>query len=322
MKTRTTVRTSLLAAALLLAGAGTHVSPRLGAGAASGGERIRFQITAVEESAAGRNVLSDATVEGPEGTDFTVNLQDARFRMNARFLTDLAPGGTLRLRARLDTRRLYGYSEAGLPLYEEDSQSHALQLGFDEAVVLLPFGGGADARLKIEITPARTGRPAHTPAGELSPPEIKIDRPSPGGAISVEATKVPHDFTVEALLFEDGREVARGAADCLLEEAREVRLRREGASPEVEDVPLDLNFTVERFEPGPGAGRAAVRFDLLRANARGAGAREAFARNWGGVAGLGSELVYDLGRSYEGEPGRKYELRIRVRLAPGEGGGR
>lgn len=321
MRTRTTVPALLLASAALLAVAAAGVSPRLRQAAwTKDGERIRFQITAVEESEAGRSVITDATVEGPAGTDFNINLQDGRFRMSARFLTDPEPGGGLRLRARLDTRRLYGHSATGLPLYEEDSQSQTLRLGFEEAVVLLPFGGGGDARLKIEITPARAPRPARPHSVEASAPEIKIARPSPGGAISIEATKVPHDFAVDAALLEDGNEIAHGSADFLLEEARELELRRRGAqAADDEAAPLALSLAVERFEPGPGPGRATVRFDLLRPDARLAGVRDTLARNWRGVAGLGSEMIYDLGQTYPGEPGRKYELKIRVRLA--ESGG-
>lgn len=299
----------------LLVGAATVVrTPKASAGG-SGDERIRFQITAVEEGAAGRKVISDAAVEGPAGTDFNVNLQDGRFRMSARFLSDLEPGGGgLTLRARLETRRLYGYSEAGLPLYEEDAQRHTLRLGFDEAVVLLPFGGGGDGgRLSIEIKPARAG----ITSGDQTTPEITISKPSPGGAISVEATKVPHDFRVDATLLEDGREVARGSADCLLEEPVEVLLRPTGTTWEGKDtVPLALNLTVEGFDPGPGPGRAAVRFDVLGEETGRPKARAALARNWAGVTNLGSELSYDLGHSYPGTAGRRYELKLRVSLGP------
>ena len=83
--------------------------------------RIRFQIATVEEKAEARNVISEAIVEGPPGTDFNINLQGSRFKMNARFLTDLASTEMLKVRARLNTRRLYGYSERNLPLYEEDA---------------------------------------------------------------------------------------------------------------------------------------------------------------------------------------------------------
>src|SRR5215217_4526821 len=173
MKTGTLLATTVLACAALMVFALAEVVPPNVSASVPAGGRIRFRITAVEESAAGRKVISDAAVEGPPGTDFSVNLQDGRFEMSARFLTDLADGGGLKLRARLDTRRLYGHSEAGLPLYEEDAQRHALGLNFDEAVVLPPFGGGGDAgRLSIEIRPERVGRPGRVPSGDANTPAI------------------------------------------------------------------------------------------------------------------------------------------------------
>ena len=317
MKIRTLLASTVLACMALMVFVVAEVSPPNVSASVSAGERIRFQITAVEEGAAGRKVISDAAVEGPPGTDFNINLQDGRFRMSARFLTDLADGGGLTLRARLDTRRLYGYSEAGLPLYEEDAQRHTLGLNFDEAVVLLPFGGGGDAgRLSIEIRPERVGRPAGATAGGADTPEITISKPSPGGAISIEAAKVPHDFVVEAELFKDGRTIASASTNCLLEESCELRMRRVGAVGDA--LPLSLNLSVERFEPGPGTGRAAVRFDLHA----GSPVDAALARNWAGVASLGSEMTYDLSRTYRGDPGKRYELKIRVKLAVGESIGR
>lgn len=289
--------------------------PAAGEPSAAGGGRILFRVTAAEVGASGRRPLFDATVEGPEGTDFTVNMQDARFRMVAKFLTDAEPGGGgLRLRAKLDTRRLYGYSENSLPLYEEDSQSRALRVGFDESVVLLPFGGGGDERLEIEISPERVARPWRLPSGEMSPPEIRVGRPSPGGVINVEATKIPHHFVADAALFEDGREVARGSARCLIEEPSEIALRPGSDAP----AALALALNVERFEPAQGKGRAALRFDLLRGAAGVDGRREVLARNWAGVTSLGSEVVYDLTDVYKGAPGKKYELRLRIDLARGE----
>jgi hypothetical protein len=301
----------MLALALIAAGAAAEVSPPNDA--AEG--RIRFQITAVEEGPAGRKVISDATVEGPPGTDFNVKLEDGRFRVSARFLTDLAPGGGLNVRARLDTRRFYGHSEAGLPLYEEDAQRHTLTLNFDEAVVLLPFGGGGDAgRLSIEIKPARLSRAERSSTGESDTPSITISKPSPGGAISIEATKVPHDFNVEAALLEDGREVARGSAECLLEESRELLLR----STDGDAAPLALGVTVESYEPGAGSGRAAVRFDLLGGDP----GRTPLARNWAGAGNVGSEMSYDLSQVNVGTPGKRYELKLRINLAAGKHGRR
>jgi hypothetical protein len=184
--------------------------------------------------------------------------------------------------------------------------------------VLLPFGGGgSDGRLSIEIRPERSGRPARRPSGETAAPEITISKPSPGGAISVEARKVPHDFNAEASLLVDGREVARGAAGCLLEESRRLVLRPEAAA-----APLVLDLRVERFEPGPGDGRAAVRFDLSEGDTSRTGGPTVLARNWAGVSNLGSEMRYDLGQLYGAADGRKYELRLILNLDPSGAVGR
>lgn len=332
MKRSTLLALTLLALAAVAAVAAAEVSPPDAAAAVTdvedvtADERIRFQITAVEDGAGGREVISDATVEGPPGTDFNVNLQDGRFRMSARFMTDLAPGGGgLNVRARLEARHFYGYSESGLPLYEEDAQRHALRVGFDEAVVLMPFGGGGGDRghLSIVITPERTGRPARLPSGETTAPEITIAKPSPGGSISVEAMNVPHDFSVEGALLVDGREVARGSGDYLLDETGRLLLRPEGASGESGAVvPLILDLKVERYEPGSGSGRAAVRFDLYDDDAAHPGGRSPLARNWAGVANLGSDLTYDVSQLYGAVAGRKYELRLRVNLARADKAGR
>jgi hypothetical protein len=325
MKRIILLTSTLLVCVAFLIAAAAEVSPTRGSADVPADERVRFRITAVEERGlAGREIISDAVVEGPPGTDFNVNLQDERFRMVARFMTDLGTGGGLTLRAKLDTRRLYGYSEAGLPLYEEDAQRHTLNLNFDEAVVLLPFGGGNwEGRLSIEIKPERSGRPSRLPTGESTAPEITIGKPSSGGAISIEATKVPHDFNVEAALLVDGREVARGAAACLLEESSRMVLRPSGAAVENGAVlPLALNLKVERYETGTGNGRAAVRFDLFDDDPERPGDFRPLARNWAGVANLGSELTYDLSQLYGATSGRKYELRLSIDLAPANAVGR
>lgn len=283
-------------------------------------ERIRFMITTIEESAGGvRNVLSETTVEGPPGTDFNINLQHAGFKMRAHFLTDLVSRNRLRMRAKLDTRRFYGYSQQQLPLYEEDAQTAALEVGFEEALVLLPFGAGGGDTLRIEITPARSDRASTLAGGKKRPLEIEINRPAQGGFISVEAFKVPHRFTVEAALFEDGREVARGTSENLLEEARELLLQPGAqASAELHKSPLLLSLSVEQFMRGRPLDEAAVSFDIYRTDAGAAAERQAIARKWAGIAELDSDLVYDLSRSYAPAPGRRYELKLRVRLAPGE----
>src|SRR6185369_4496251 len=155
----------------------------------SGGKRlVRFQVVTIEESSAGRKVLSETTIEGPSGTDFNINLQTGRFKMQARFLTDLTASNRLKLRADLNTRRLYGNSPSNLPLYEEDRQKQTLEIGFDESIVLLPFGRNTNAEtLKIEITPAML--PGLTNESNL---KINLGKQLASGEIYVEAFKIPH----------------------------------------------------------------------------------------------------------------------------------
>jgi len=127
--------------------------------APSNPRRIRFQITTIEEKNGQRNILSKSAVEGPPGTDFDINVDTDRFKMRAPFMTDVLNDGTLRVRTKLHTSRLFGYSSHNLPLYETDTQNQDLQLGFDEEIVLLPFGrNGGDDLLKIEITPLLSER--------------------------------------------------------------------------------------------------------------------------------------------------------------------
>src|SRR5687768_15083519 len=130
MKARTrTALFALLVSALLMTGGG----PRLASLAEdiAAPKRIRFQVATIEEGDGGRKVISNATIEGPPGTDFGVDFQFGRFKMSARFLTDLISPAELKVRAKLITRRLYGYSKNNLPLYEEDNQSETLHLGFE-----------------------------------------------------------------------------------------------------------------------------------------------------------------------------------------------
>src|SRR5205085_5382073 len=223
MNARRLSLTLLLALTSLLAS--DHAPASVGATSGAARERIRFLITTVEERSGARNVISEATVEGPAGTDFQIDLQGERFKLDAQFLTDLLRPDALRVRAKLNTRRFYGYSERKLPLYEEDKQNETLDLSFDEAVVLLPFGRGGDDQLKIEITPSVSEQTALLPTGKARPLEINILKESPGGQIEIKASKVPHRFVAQAALFANGQEVARGTSVCLLEEAQEIALQ-------------------------------------------------------------------------------------------------
>ena len=277
-------------------------------------QRIRFQIAIVEENAGGRSVISTASIEGPPGTDFSINLVDSRFKMDARFLTDLLADASLNVRAKLQTRRLYGYSERNLPLYEEDVQNHTLPLSFDEQIVLLPFGRGGSDSFQIEIVPAVSENPAYLPSGELTPPEIKIDDQTLRGLITIQACKIPHRFQAEATLLEDGREIARGMTSLLLEEPREIALEPLSDPPsEIGDRPTALSLAISDFVQSRPADRATVTFDLFGPDKLDAGKRTLIASRWAGVTSFGSPLTYDLSRVVSGSSVKKYELRLAVR---------
>lgn len=283
-------------------------------------ERIKFHILTVEERGSERNIISESIVEGPPNSDFNISLEGERFRMRARFLTDLIRSDALKIRTKLDTRRLYGSSERDLPLYEEDEQSESLELRFDEAVVLLPFGRtGGDHRLKIEIIPAISDQTSILPSGKVRPLEITILKPSPGGIVGFEAIKIPHNFLVEASLLEDGREIASGTAPLLIEEQQEMTLQPNAeAGPEIAANPLIIKFTIERYTIGRPGDQVTFGFDIYRSNITQGNRREAVGQNWAGVASLDSDLTYDLSHRYLSATAKKYELRFKFKLAPGE----
>jgi hypothetical protein len=283
-------------------------------------KRIRFEVAAIEERGAERSLIYATTIEGPPGTDFTIRLHSERFQMSARFLTDLLAADALRMRADLATRRLYGYSERNLPLYEEDAQKETMRLGFEEKLVLLPFGqGDSTDQLKIEITPYVSEQSAYLPNGTPRPLEIRIPKASPNGAISVQASKIPHRYVVEASLLEDGREIARGADDYHLEETGELVLQPDSqAGAEVAGKPLMLSLTIDQYVRNRPADQIAFSFSLYRAAARADEKGEMLIPKAAGMAGLGTELDYDLCQSGVASTERKYQLRLRVKLAPGE----
>ncbi len=282
----------------------------------AGLKRIQFQIVTVEESGGQRNVLSTSTVEGPPGTDFQINLESERFRMDARFLTDLAGNNSLKVRAKLQTRRLYGRSANDLPLYEEDAQSHTLRLGFDEVIILLPFGRAGDDRFSIEITPALTDQPAYLALGEVTPPTIHIDDRQLRGVINIQAQAAPHEFEAQVALLKDGHEVARGDGRLTREEAREVVLRPlDPASAALADRPIALNLTLAPFAQDCSADRIKVSFDLYRLGKPGEEQRAIIAADWQGVARVGADLRYDLSAAAAGLAGGKFELRLNLKPA-------
>lgn len=301
----------LLLVALTAASSRSHSAGPANANTAN---RIRFHVSAVAETAGTTSTIADSTIEGAPGTDFVIDLQSGRFKMNARFLTDLASPDSLRVRAKLNTRRFYGYSERNLPLYEEDIQNQELQLSFDEAIVLLPFGsGGGDELLKILITPAMTDHPVHLASGKLRPLEINIAEESPS-VIGIRASLVPHNFEVEASLLADGREIATGTTKCMIEESREILLQPNGQlDGDAAQHPLAVRATVEKFEQRRSSDDATISFDAFSIE-QGGVLRKPVALNWAGVAAIGSPVSYEL-KDYLKTSGREYELRLKVKVA-------
>lgn len=271
--------------------------------------RIRFDIRAIEETDSERRIVSETTIEGLPGTDFNINLQTERFNMQARFLTDFSAPDKIKIRAKLNTRRLYGRSERQLPLYEEDAQSKILEIGFDETVVLLPFGRGGDGEsLKIEITPQLLQASNQDTTGE--PLKINIVKPAPNGEITVDAFKIPHRFRVEAVLLAGGQEVARGAGDYLLEEAREIVLQtNERADAEISQTPFVVKAEINKFTHNPPSNLAGISFEIYRNEPAADGQKQMLVSSGSGVGVLGGELNYRLNQM----PGdKKYELRFRI----------
>lgn len=278
--------------------------------ARSGERRVQFQVMTIEETAGGRKVLAETIVEGLPGTDFNINLQTERFKMQARFLTDLIASDALKIRANLNTRRLFGYSPANLPLYEEDAQKHALEINFDETIVLLPFGRGAAETLKIEITPTLLSA-----STDETPLKINIGKQLSSGEIFVEAAKIPHRFETEVVLLADGQEVARAVADSLLEEAGEIILQPDAkAEKEITEKPLTVKLSVDKYTRSRPSDSVAISFNVYRARDN---QIETIIPKAAGAAPLGGELRYVLEENYF-SGGKKYELKFKVRLAKGE----
>jgi hypothetical protein len=279
-------------------------------------KRIRFQVTTIGESANERTILAQTTIEGLPGTDFNINLETGNFKMKARFLSDLVTGDKLKIRARLDTRRFYGYSPINLPLYEEDSQNHTLEISFDESVVLLPFGrnGGAET-LKIEITPILLSVVKTDEASRLT---INFDKQIPTGEIAVEASKIPHKFNVEAVLLADGQMVAGGAADCLLEEEKEiVLLPTSNADSGISGQSFKTKLNINRFIRSRPQDLVDINFNFYRAMENSASKNQMIIPRGAGIISLTGELSYRL-ENMSLSDDKNYELKFKIRLGSGE----
>jgi len=186
--------------------------------------------------------------------------------------------------------------------------------------VLLPFGrNGGNNMLKIEITPSWSDQTVRGPTGKLRPLNIDIGEAPFGGSFNIEAFHNPHRFVVEAGLFEDGKEIACGTSNNLLEDAQELLLQpNESASAACLNNPLAINLSVDNYVRGRPVDQIAVGFDVYRIAKLENDKRQPVGLNWAGAGSLGSELKYDLSKNYLSGTGHQYELRFKVRLADGE----
>lgn len=237
-------------------------------------ERLRYVVRLVEERAGTATTLGETRVSGPIGTDFSVTLRDARYRLKADFVTDAAGPDRLTFRVDLETRRAAGRSSRDLPLYEEDTQHHDLALDLSEKVVLLPFGDGGGDRLTLEILPERLpAAPANAPL------EIQLPKIAPGGVFNVTARHIPHRFAVVAELLRDGATVARTTT--------EAGFRTPGPIVFGNGLP-SVSLNIEDTTGPPSQRSVTASFDVMAPDGK------PLARNWSGIGQAGSPLSYDL----------------------------
>ena len=181
----------------------------------------------------------------------------------------------------------------------------------------IPFGRNDNTgELVIEITPTISTNYADTVSGKARSIEINIPMQSPGGAISVQASKIPHNYLVEAALVEDGQVVARNAGDYRFEEPKELILRpalRNGSAPG-----LTINLTIDQFLRSAPTRQVGVSFSVYRTDTEANSKPQMVMDKAAGIGELGSDLIYEL-RGYDpGSTGKRYQLKLKIKLAPGE----
>lgn len=273
-------------------------------------KRIRFQITTIAEKNNERKTLAQTTIEGLPGTDFNINLQIENFKMETRFLSDLVADNKLRIRANLNTRRFYGYSQINLPLYEEDSQKQTVEISFNEKIVLLPFGrNGSDETLKIEITPSY-----FESSVEKEPLKITFDKPIAGGNIQIKATKIPHHYEVEAILLADGKEIAGGKGVCLFDEEKEIVLQSMSDKENNSGQSFAAKITINEFTRNRPNDLVGIKFDFFRKTLSNNNENSSIIDNGEGMSLLGQEIKYFLNDSSLPK-NKNYELRFKVNLS-------
>lgn len=256
------MRTSMIVSALLVLLAGNATPPR-----------VRYTIRCTEVVDARERVLYEARVEGEHATDFEVALRDANVAVTATFVNEAAANG-VDSRVRIESRRRFGNSPNGLPLWEHDAQQHRLRVGFDQQIEFLPFGGaGERGLLRMQIVPDAIASTSSKPL------DIRIDELT-SDAITVRAYRVPHWYAIEATLLRNGVAQANASARLFREERTTIR---------VGDATLNVIATEAPHLDARAA--ALLRFDGAWRNGK------AFARQWEGVT-AGSPLRYDLGEGW------------------------
>lgn len=282
MKTRLLV---LLVTAICFAQTGYRTAE-----GAAAGEKISFDLRVVVEGSHSET-LTEATIEGPVGTDFDIALNTKGFEMKAGFLTDPVGDTDSLVRIQLETKRFYGLSPNGLPLYEEDSQEHTIRVATREAVVLLPFGrNGNGDTLKIEILPQRITAPFED-AEKL---KIEFLKNLTSGEILINARKIPHNFEIEAEVQLSGTPVTKGETAALFRKNEAAKLS--GA------LDLVLDIEIEEFSRSRPTDLVSVTFGLKDKNGT-------MIANGRGISETGGEFRYPL----EQKLGKGYELVFRVK---------
>ncbi|HEX7831778.1 MAG TPA: hypothetical protein VF787_19135 [Thermoanaerobaculia bacterium] len=231
-------------------------------------QRVRYTIRCTEVVDAKERVVYEARVEGEPSTDFDIALRDARVAVTASFVNEPAANG-VDTRVRIETRRRFGNSPNGLPLWEEDRQQHRFTVGFDQQIEFLPFGGaGERGLLRLQIVPDAV-------ATSAKPLDIAIDKLA-SDAITVRAYRVPHWYTIDATLLQHGAIRARATSRVFLDEPARI-------------VIGDVRLTLTASSPSHADPRTTtlLRFDGARNG-------KTFARHWEGIM-TNEPLRYPLG---------------------------
>ncbi len=278
-------------------------APTALAGAAGTDEAgVAFRVRTIVSRDGSSRAVSDATVEGPGGTDIALESRTAPFAMSARLKTDALADGRVRIVAVVTTRRSAGVSSRGFALFEEDARRAVVEVATDgsESLVVLPFGknpGGEE--LSVDVEPRSIRRPAGAPL------DIRIDDAGTDGWLRVSASKTPHRYAVEATLERSGVVVAGGSSVAELEEPCDVPLLGDAGNRGA-----DLRLTVDGYEQTCPSERIRVSFDV-------SGPSGVIETGWSGVTSSSEALEYplrdDVGGRLAGSPSR-----LRIRVSPME----